>query len=352
MALPADTPDQSTVNTTLGWLTVALALSLPLYRPWVTLATSVIIVLWFFGGNPIPRFRRLRGHRLTIAVLFFLALNIASLLWTGDLEAGLKYLTKYRYLLLIPMLASVVKPAYRRSAVDVFEVATGVSVLLSLGVLMGLFRIGDAHPGNPSPTMAHLDYGLVLAAAALLILVRVLYSERGTSRRLMWTALALLVVTGLMVNIGRGGHLAFAGGLAVLLVHWAWGRTVPQIIGVALALIVGLASIWISSPTLRERAHDALSEFQAAIVDHEYESSLGGRLAAGRIAREMFRENPILGTGVGGNIPEFRRIIDNYSLGRSTLIDLRRHVQILAVRYDKSLVKQHSAFRPYPPALM
>jgi O-antigen ligase len=175
---------------------------------------------------------------------------------------------------------------------------------------MGLFRIGDAHPGNPSPTMAHLDYGLVLAAAALLILVRVLYSERGTSRRLIWAALALLIVAGLMINIGRGGHLAFAGGLAVLLVHWAWGRTEPQVIGVALALIVGLMLIWISSPTLRERVHDARSEIAAAIVDHEYESNLGGRVAAVRIAREIFRENPILGTGVGGNMPEFRRIID------------------------------------------
>jgi O-antigen ligase len=310
MAVQADTPGQTTLDTTLGWLTVALALSLPLYRPWVSLATTAIIVLWFFGGNPSPRLQRLRGHRLTIAVLFFLALNIASLLWTSDLEAGLRYLTKYRYLLLIPILASIVKPTYRRSAVTVFEVATGVSVLFSLGVFMGLFRIGDAHPGNPSPTMAHLDYGLVLAAAALLILVRVLYSERGTSRRLIWAALALLIVAGLMINIGRGGHLAFAGGLAVLLVHWAWGRTEPQVIGVALALIVGLMLIWISSPTLRERVHDARSEIAAAIVDHEYESNLGGRVAAVRIAREIFRENPILGTGVGGNMPEFRRIID------------------------------------------
>jgi O-antigen ligase len=113
-----------------------------------------------------------------------------------------------------------------------------------------------------------------------------------------------------MVNIGRGGHLAFAGGLAILLVHWAGGRTVSQVFGITLLLIVGLVLIWISSPTLRERVHDAGSEFQAAIVEQDYDSNLGGRVAAVRIAREMFRESPVLGTGVGGNMTEFRRVID------------------------------------------
>jgi O-antigen ligase len=310
MASQTDTANRSTLAITLGWLTVALALSLPIYRQWVSLATSAIIVLWVFGGSLAPRIRRLRGHRLTMAVLFFLALNIASLLWTEDPGAGLRYLTKYRYLLLIPMLASVIEPAYRRAAVALFSVSAAVSVVLSLGVFAGLFRLGDAHPGNPSPFMAHLDYGLLLATAALLILIWAFYSELAFSRRVVLTCVAFLVVVGLMINIGRGGHLAFAGGLVVLSIHWAIGRSASQIVGAILALAVALSLTWFSSPTLQSRVDDARIELQAAIVDDEYQSNLGGRVAAVRVAREMFRENPVLGTGVGGNMQEFRRIID------------------------------------------
>jgi O-antigen ligase len=310
MAAQTDTPHQSTLSTTLGWLTVALAVSLPLYRPWVSLATTAIIVLWIFGGSPEPRTSRIRGHRLTTAVLLFLVLNVASLLWTGDPGAGLRYLTKYRYLLLIPMLASVIGAAYRRAAVTFFAISTAVSAVLSLGVFVGLFRFGGAHPGNPSPFMAHLDYGLLLATAALLILVRVLYSEESLSRRAVWACVALLIVFGLMVNIGRGGHIAFAGGLLVLFCHWARGRPLPQIGGAALILMIALGAVWFSSPTLRIRVAEARAEVRAAIVDQEFGSNLGGRVAAVRIAREMVREDPILGTGVGGNMPEFRRIID------------------------------------------
>ena len=90
MTQQSDHPEpQSTLDTTLGWLAVVLALSLPLYRPWVTLATSAILILWLFGSGLGLRTRRLRGHRLTIAVLFFIVLNISSLLWTSDQDLGL-----------------------------------------------------------------------------------------------------------------------------------------------------------------------------------------------------------------------------------------------------------------------
>jgi O-antigen ligase len=307
---PDTTHHESSLDTSLGLLAVVVAASLPLYRPWVTLATTAILALWLFGGNPTPRFRRLRGHRLSMAVLCFLALNIASLLWTDDLGAGLRYLSKYRYFLLIPMLASSVGPHYRRSAVTVFEAAAGISVILSIGVFIGLFRFGDAHPGNPSPTMAHLDFGLLLALAALLALIRALYGELPLAQRWLWAGLALLSIVGLMINIGRAGYLAFAGGLAVLIIHWMRGRPVLLVAGVTVVLIAALALVWLSSPTFTARVEDAREEIRSAIVEDRYEGNLGGRLAAMRIAREVFREDPIFGTGVGGNMPAFRRVID------------------------------------------
>jgi O-antigen ligase len=301
---------ESTLATTLGWLAIVLALSLPLYRPWVTLASSAILLLWLFGGVLGHRMRRLRGHRLTIAVLVFLGLNICSLLWTSDLDLGLKYLTKYRYFLLIPMVASSVGPIYRRLAVTAFELAAGMATLLSIGVLVGMFRLRDAHPGNPSPTMAHLDFGLLLALTALLILARVLYADMKTAHRALWVCLAVLTIFGLTINIGLAGHLAFAGGLIVLLVHWAWGRPVRPVAGVIAGVVVTLLLVWVSVPQIRVRADETRAEFSAAVVDRQFDSNLGGRVAALKVAREVFRDHPLLGTGVGGNIPALRQIVD------------------------------------------
>jgi O-antigen ligase len=310
MATQPERPEESTLDTTLGWLAVVLAVSLPLYRPWVTLATTTILILWLFGSGLSLRARRLRGHRLTIAVLLFIALNISSLLWTSDLDLGLRYLTKYRYFLLIPMVASSVRQIYRRYAVTAFELSAGVAVVLSVGVLTGVFRLRDAHPGNPSPTMAHLDFGILLALAALFILARVLYTDMNTAHQILWTCLAVLTIFGLMINVGLAGHLAFAAGLIVLLVHWAWGAKVRLVATVTAGLVLILLLVWFSLPQFRARVDETRAEVSAAVVDQRYDSNLGGRVAALKVAREIFRDHPMLGTGVGGNIPAFQRVLD------------------------------------------
>lgn len=311
MATPANTAgEESILDTTLGWLAVVLAFSLPLYRPWVTIASSAILVLWLFGTGLGARARRLRGHGLTMAVLCFVCLNVISLLWTDHLPEGLRYLTKYRYFLLVPMIASSVRSSYRRWAVTAFEIATAISVVLSLAVFFGLVRIRDAHPGDPSPTMAHLDYGIVLALASLLMLIRVLYVESSPRSRFLWAAMAVFTIAGLTINIGRAGHLAFAFGLLVLLVHWARGRSAALVAGVTAALALLLLVVWLTLPTFRARVDETRAELRDAIVDQNYDSNLGGRLAAIKIAREVFRDDPIFGTGVGGNISAMRQAVD------------------------------------------
>ncbi len=310
MAEPVAPEPEPSLETSLGWLAVVLAFSLPLYRPWVTLATTTIFVLWIIGERLGNYATRLKGHRLTLAVLCFVGLNIVSLLWSADPIAGVKYLTKYRYLLLLPMVASAARPIYRRYAVNAFELAAGASVLLSLGVYVDLLRIRDSHPGNPSPVMAHLDYGLLLAFAALLILARVLYIEMPVLRRTAWSGLAMLVIVGLFINIGRAGQLAFVGGLAVLVIHWTIGRPIRIRVAIIVGTLLSLIALWFALPTIQTRVQQSRSDLTAALVHHRYDGNLGGRVAAFVVARDVFRENPLLGTGVGSNMPAFRTAID------------------------------------------
>lgn len=311
MATKANSTEEGTnLESYLGWLAIVLAAALPLYRPWVTLASTAILVLWLFGGGLGLRAGRLRSHRLTLAVLFFIALNFLSLLWTSDPGDGFRYAAKYRYLLLIPMVASSVRPMYRRFAVTAFELAAGASVVLSVGILAGMFRLRDAHPGNPSPTMAHIDFGLLLALAALMILTRVLYSEMSAGRRVLWSLLAIFNTFGLMINIGSAGHLAFAGGLVVLVIHWARDRPARLVIGVIAGFALTSVLAWLFVPKFQARVGEAHTELRNAVVDERYDSNLGGRVAAMKVGREIFGQDPFLGTGVGGNIPAFQRALD------------------------------------------
>jgi len=300
----------SQLDTIIGWLTVALAFSLPLYRPWVTLATTLLLALWLFGGGLRRRCAQLRHHHLSHAVLLFVALNVVSLAWTNDFHAGLKYLTKYRYLLLIPILATTVRPVFRRYAVTTFLLATVGAVVLSFSVLTGILEFGGAHPGNPSPIMAHLDFSLILALAALLLLKRSLFGEMDRRGRLIHSCAFLFVVAGLAINIGRSGQLAFLGGLILLVTYWARGRSPRAVVGVFTASMITLALVWWASPSFQSRIAAGREEMRSTFTEHRYDTSFGGRVAAMKVAGEIFRRHPLLGAGVGGNIAEFRDLLD------------------------------------------
>jgi len=294
----------------IGWLTVVLAFSLPLYRPWLGLAATLVMILWVFGGGLRLRLVRLKRHRLTLAILVFLALNLASLAWSSDPAEGLRYVGKYRYLLLIPMLATALLPLDRVRSVAALQVGAVAAVGLSLSVALGGVRIGDAHPGNPSPTMAHLDFTLILAVASLLALTRALYADMSKFQRVLWLASFALTAVGIFVNIGRSGQLGFFVGLAALLLRWVYDashRGLAAAVALALAIAAAIGGL---VPSVSQRMNDARKELRAAVVDNDYESNIGGRFAAVSVAGRILREDPLLGTGVGGNMVRFRHILD------------------------------------------
>ena len=295
----------------VGWLTLILAASVLLYRPWIALASTLILVVWVFGRGLRQHFALLRTHRLTLAIVVFLGLNIASLTWSSEPGSGFRYLTKYHYLLLVPALATSLRPAFRRSILTTFSVAAVISAVTSFTVLVAGLRIGDAHPGNPSVFMAHLDSSLLLALAALIILSYVLFCDTSPRVRAAWMACFAVVTGGLAINIGRGGQLAFICGLFALAIFWARRRSFRAVFGAIAAVVLCAALLWISSPRLQERIAESRTDLTAALSHQRYSGSLGGRVAATIVAGEIVREHPILGTGVGANMAAFKALLDS-----------------------------------------
>lgn len=297
------------VNEVVNWLVVVLAFSIPLYRAWVSLAAALILILWFFQGGLGERAGRLRRHPLTLAILAFLALNLLSLAWSSDPLEGVDYLTKYRYLLLVPAVASSLQPRFVRPALLAFLAGTALAALMMPVVILGDLHVHRTHPGNPAVTMSHLDFSMVLAVAALLVVVRLGHGGLEARQRLAWIGLLVVLFAGLLVNIGRSGQLAFVGTLPVLIPvvlrrRSGWARTAAVVV----ALLVIVAA-YLLVPPFQERVDQAGVEIRDAVTERRVDTNQGKRLAGMVVALDIVREHPILGTGIGGNMPEFRRLL-------------------------------------------
>ncbi len=299
------------VNDVINALVVVLAFSLPLYRAWVSLAAALILILWFFQPDLKARIVRLGHHRLSMAVLVFVALNLISLFWSEDPGGGFTYWRKYLYLLLIPAVATSVRPAFARTAFIAYIGGTLLAVMMMPIVILGDVHIRYIHPGNPAATMSHLDFSMILAVASLLILVHLASSIVERDRRTtLWVLLFGLVIGGLLLNIGRSGQFAFVATLSILVPFLLRRRTWMFRAGVLIVVAAVLVTAYVVVTPFHERMETAAVELHDAIIEGRVDTNQGKRVAGMVVGLEMVKARPFLGTGIGGNMVEFRRLLE------------------------------------------
>jgi len=305
-----NTSSRSSANLYLNYLVVVLAFSIPLYREWVSITAPLIMIIWLFEGRLRDKIHVIKNHTLSVAILLFFGLNLVSVLWSSHPIEGLIYVDKYRYLWLVPVIATSLRENYKRLALNAFLIGTTISLALSYAVFLGLIQIGNTWPRNPSPTMNHLDFSIVLAFAALLVADRLLRTEQIPRARLLWACYFLVIAGGLFINIGKSGQFALVGTLLVMVpVRLAGKSWRAAIVGLAVTLaVLILASLWI--PGLDRRRESIVADVRQSTTEARYEGNLGKRIAGSIVALDMVGERPVLGTGVADNMVEFRRLLD------------------------------------------
>ncbi len=268
------------VNDVINALVVVLAFALPLYRAWVSLAAILILILWFFQPDLRARFARLGHHRLTLAVLVFLALNLASLFWSEDPGGGFTYWRKYLYLLLIPAVATSIRPVFARAAFIAYIGGTLLAVMMMPLVILGDIHIRHIHPENPAATMSHLDFSMILAVAGLLILVHLASGigvrGRGTA---VWVVLFGLIIGGLLLNIGRSGQFAFVATLTFLVPFLLRRRSWMFRAGILVVVATALITAYVVVTPFHERMETAVVELHDAVIEGRIDTNQGKRVA-------------------------------------------------------------------------
>jgi O-antigen ligase len=298
------------VNRHLNYAVVLLAALLPVFRAGVSLMAPLVIVLWLIDWRWSARWQQMRRDGVLLALGLFLLLNIASLAWSHDVVAGLDYIDKYRYLLLVPAIATSLRVQFVKPAALAFCGGLAVSLIWSYGMHLGLVHFGEGYPYNPSPTMLHLDYSMFLAFAALLVLNIVVRHRMTLRDRLLWSAFGLWVTVGLFINIGRSGQVAFFATLLVMLLVYFKVRSVWKAAACAVVVALVLTAAYVTIPTFEGRVDALVQEVWQAARGVDYDTNQGKRIAAIIVATRIILNHPLLGTGVGDTMATFRLMLD------------------------------------------
>jgi O-antigen ligase len=157
--------------------------------------------------------------------------------------------------------------------------------------------------------MHHIEYSVFLAFTGLILLGRI-FTEKDMKYKILYIFFFTTVSGNLFLTAGRTGQLAFVIGLFVLALISFQNKLKAFIVSFVLStIIVGMA--FNLSTTFHDRVIMGKNNLVNVVENASYCTSLGGRVGAWIISKDMIKENPILGVGIIDNMKDFHSIIDN-----------------------------------------
>jgi O-antigen ligase len=290
----------------------------------VLMSTSLAIAFEFmtyiaFAVLPGPRQRLVRALRdpIVIGLLPFAAMVVVATFygpasWSNALSA----LAGWRRMLLLPLAAAVFDDERsKRLACNVFVVTCTLGAVASFVTLSIRYSILHSEPGIPFHNYAVQGMSFSLAITiciAALVRPETFAGDRLLGdRRVMAIAAAVLMVDVVFLLRGRSGYVSLivmAVAVVTFLVKGSWRAKACA----GLAVLIGVGVVLASSPHVRNRIAEGVHDI--VTVDQATEaSSLGFRVVFARNTLRMVQDHPLFGVGTGGFPDGYQPYADSVS---------------------------------------
>jgi len=275
-----------------GYAVIATCFWIPLSTALMDICSAFVVLFWLTSGRVRILGHLLRRHPVAIlATLLFLYFAIAVLYSPATSERSLTVLTKYRELLLLPLVLSFAwhNGQLIRRAENGF--LAGTVILMAVSFAMALSLIPSAKYGNS--LLFHITHSFFMAMLAFWAFQRAIDHRR---YRIAWCIVFLLATANIIfVSPGRTGLFAYTVLIGFAILQRLSLRN--RLIGCLLLVLLIPAGFRISD-NVSSRIQQALQD----IIHYEpgaSRSSLGMRLDWWGNSIALIRERPVFGHGTG-----------------------------------------------------
>ena len=233
----------------------------------------------------------LYGFALYALSGFLSYLNVQDVAeYTKDIE---RY---FRFLLAIPIYLFL--KSYR---IDV------IRYLYAGAILSGPFLLSVAmyayfeNPNMPAKGQYHhIIFGSLAMLNVGVMLAILLTTKLSHFARIAVSVSILCAFTAAILSQSRGVWLAAPAYLVIVLyMTWRHSKKTAVIALLAIAIIASVVALSPAGDIVKKRITEAVDEVTSFYKEDRYASSVGARLAMWEIAVDVWKENPVLGTGPG-----------------------------------------------------
>lgn len=279
------------------YLIIAFAFTLPLSRAAISFFTIVLPLIWLFEGDFKRKIEQIKKIKIFYYLFIFYSFLFLSFLLSSNNETAFNILRLYAYWLNIFVIVTSLRKEHISSVVTAFLLGMFVSETVAYGAFFNIWEFGNATKEYLSPFMMHIDYSVFLAFTSMILFNRII-SKNYSFKEKFFLILFFCSTTGnLFLSVGRTGQVAFIFAIIVMFfLHYK--LHIKTIIYSFLSLLI-IFTIAFNLSSIFEKRVDAAKSDIEKIINGDLHSSWGIRVAFWQVSYEIFKENPILGVGVG-----------------------------------------------------
>lgn len=311
----AEAPPVGVAGRVVEWITVLIAIALPLWPSLLPLLVAVLLccAIWARVTHlSVPGKLPARSPLFWSALLY--GAYVLGLLWSTNMSfAGLDLGIKSS-LALFALLAIIGVPAFRGSRPKIaFIGANAIAVVICLvrAVLRSSELYLHAGPNHPDgyalsvpffasdfSTFLHPTYMAMYLTLALMLLAR-MQSGRAAGKP-MTTVTALPLVLGIVLCASKAGWIILVlAGFGLLAERWSDRRMRRTVGWGLLAVVLAGTTLYFTTTYVHERVGQVLSTFHGTAPQNDAANSTDDRRLVWRAASAVVAAHPWIGVGTG-----------------------------------------------------
>lgn len=287
-----------TIETLMFWGFLGTFFFIPVAKSPFIILGILTLSIWVLSGQFIRDSYRLFKHwKVLMPVVLFLVIPWTGLLYTEDINYGLNFArSSYHWLYVFAIFIIASKDYKSEYWLRAFLAGLAFTAILVLFQVLKLIPM--RYEGMPTGLLSGgTSHGLLSLFLAFGILVLSFYFKKASTRKvkILVILLILLYFIALSMGLGRNGQLVFII-LSPMIIYNLIGR--KHLVWVMLGTVLAVVILGMS-PIVQERFKEGINDIKQ-YSEGNVNTSLGLRFYMWKVAKDLFLESPVIGTGTGG----------------------------------------------------
>jgi len=290
------------LNKLLNYSILLYAFLLPLTRAGINIVGGVILLLWILNKG----YKKIEFNKTYFAIFLFGGFMILSLLWTKNFGYWKFYVVKYfHYMILSFVIYLSIKNS--KSLINFFIGGLFVSEITSYLIFFGIIHKNGVLPSDPTPFMHHIEYSFYLVIGAIFLIDRFFSVKKWNKEKIFSIIFFITISFNLFIINGRTGQIVYIVVLFLIIVTY-FKITLKNIILSILIGVIGFMFLYKVSPNFHHKFNKTIKMVMKLDKLHPC-SADGNRIYMLKAGIEIFKENSIIGVGVGDVMDEFKKYV-------------------------------------------